>query len=143
MKFTLIIILLLITKFSYSQEIEKKIGNVTIVMSKEIDSLIKLRSNKNIRKNNMVIGWRVNLDFSDNRSYLETIRLKFIKYHPEIETYISFENPRYQLMVGNFKDKNEAEELISIIGMHYKAIFLVRTMVFEEKDEYIREESTK
>ena len=66
MKFTLIIILLLITKFSYSQEIEKKIGNVTIVMSKEIDSLIKLRSNKNIRKNNMVIGWRVNLDFSDN-----------------------------------------------------------------------------
>ena len=143
MKFTLIIILLLITKFSYSQEIEKKIGNVTIVMSKEIDSLIKLRSNRNIRKTNMVLGWRVNLDFSDNRSYLETIRLKFIKYHPEIETYISFENPRYQLMVGNFKDKNEAEELISIIRMHYNAIFLVRTMVFEEKDEYIREESTK
>jgi uncharacterized protein YfbU (UPF0304 family) len=139
----LLTLLLLLTFNIYSQDITIVKDGVTITMSREIDSLIKLKCNKIKDVKYMIPGWRVQLDFSNDLEKVKEIRKKFITYHPEIETYIYFDAPNWILRVGNFADKNDAEKLIKDIRPHYKSIVLLKTPIFEPKDEYVREESYK
>ena len=118
-------------------------SQVEIVMSKEIDSLIKLRCNKDVKRYYTIPGWRVQLDFSNDKSKLMKTREKFISYHPEIETYLTFDAPYWKLLVGNYENRNDAEKLISEIRKHYQGLILIKTSIFEQRDEYVREESYK
>ena len=79
--FTLFIFAMFTT---YGQDTIFVLNGVQIKMDKKIYSLINLKCNK--KEYRMVPGWRVQLDFSDNKTNLEEIRMRFIKYHPEIET---------------------------------------------------------
>jgi hypothetical protein len=142
MRFLLTFILLLITTILYSQDVIIENDGVTIIMDKKIDSLIKLRCVRKLDYN-MMPGWRVQLDFSNDKNKLIKTRDKFITYHPKIETYLTFDAPYWKLVVGNFPEKNEAEKLVKEIRPHYEGIFILKTLIFEPKDEYIREESTK
>jgi hypothetical protein len=142
MRFLLTFILLLITTILYSQDVIIENDGVTITMDKKIDSLIKLRCIRRLEYN-MMPGWRVQIDFSDDKDKLLKTREKFIKYHPKVETYLTFDKPYWKLIVGNYPDRNEAEKLIKDITPHYNSLILLKTLIFEPKDEYIREESTK
>jgi len=139
----LLIAFLLLSFNIYSQDIIIVKDGVTITMSREIDSLIKLKCNKIKDVKYMIPGWRVQLEFSVEKSKVEKTREKFITYHPEIETYIYFDAPNWILRVGNFAEKNDAEKLIKDIRPHYKSIVLLKTPIFEPKDEYVREESDR
>jgi hypothetical protein len=142
MRFLLTFILLLITTILYSQDVIIENDGVTITMDRKIDSLIKLRCIRRLEYN-MMPGWRVQIDFSDDKDKLLKTREKFIKYHPKVETYLTFDKPYWKLIVGNYPDRNEAEKLIKDITPHYNSLILLKTLIFEPKDEYIREESTK
>jgi len=142
MRFLLTFILLLITTILYSQDVIIENDGVTIKMDKKIDSLIKLRCIRRLEYN-MMPGWRVQIDFSDDKDKLLKTREKFIKYHPKVETYLTFDKPYWKLIVGNYPDRNEAEKLIKDITPYYNSLILLKTLIFEPKDEYIREESTK
>lgn len=142
MKFLLFTILLLITTILYSQDTIIENNGVTITVNKKIDTLIKLRCFKKLEYN-MIPGWRVQLDFSNDKNKLIKKRDKFIKYHPKIETYLTFDAPYWKLVVGNFPERNESEKLVEEIRPHYERIFIFKTLIFEPKDEYIREEITK
>ena len=134
----LLTLFLLLAFNIYSQDITIVNDGVTITMSRKIDSLIKLRCFKKLEYK-MMPGWRVQLDFSNDKSKLLKTREKFITYHPEIETYLTFDSPYWKLVVGNYPDRNDAEKLIKDIRQHYQGIFLLKTAIFEPKDEYIRE----
>lgn len=142
MRLLLTFILLLITTILYSQDVIIENDGVTITMDRKIDSLIKLRCIRRLEYN-MMPGWRVQIDFSDDKDKLLKTREKFIKYHPKVETYLTFDKPYWKLIVGNYPDRNEAEKLIKDITPHYNSLILLKTLIFEPKDEYIREESTK
>ena len=83
------------------------------------------------------------ITFFYRENKVEEVRKKFITYHPEIETYLFFDAPNWILRVGDFENKNDAESLIKDIRVHYPNLFLIKTAIFEQKDEYIREESIK
>ena len=124
-------------------------SQVEIIMSKEIDSLIKLRCDKTKNVYYMIPGWRVQLECAqdhDDDVYNKLVkkRKQFITYHPEISTYLFFDAPNWILRVGDFSDKNDAEKLIKEIRIHYPNLILMKAPVFKDKeDEHIREESTE
>ncbi len=119
-------------------------SQVEIVMSKEIDSLIKLRCDKTKNVYYMIPGWRVQLEYTQDKMMLIKKREQFIFYHPEIATYLYFDAPNWILRVGDFSDKNDAEKLIKNIRIHYPNLILMKSPVYKDKeDEYIREEDTK
>jgi hypothetical protein len=142
MRLLLIILLLLVINNLYSQDTIIENDGVSIEMDKKIDSLIKLRCIKKLEYK-MIPGWRVQLDFSNDKNKLIKKRDKFRKYHPKIETYLTFDAPYWKLIVGNFTEQSEAEKLVNEIRPYYEGIFILKTLIFEPKDEYIREESTK
>ena len=119
-------------------------SQVEIVMSKEIDSLIKLRCDKTKNVYYMIPGWRVQLGYTPDKMMLVKKREQFITYHPEISTYLFFDAPNWILRVGDFTDKNDAEKLIKDVRIHYPNLILMKAPVFKDKeDEHIREESTE
>ena len=81
---------------------------IVIIKDKKIDELIQNKSNA---KKISTTGYRVQIYFSTNKNELNDVRLKFIKSHPRIETYITYDAPNYLLRVGDFSEKNDAEKL--------------------------------
>lgn len=124
---------ILITLASYGQDTTFYENGVEITMDKKIYSLIQAKCNK--KYNTMVPGWRIQLDFSTNKENLEDARMRFIKYHPEIETYIIFDAPNWYLRVGNFEDRGDAELFAEEIRVHYRGVFTLPSKVFQKKEE--------
>jgi len=96
---------------------------IVIVKDKKIDELIQNKSNT---KKNSTSGYRVQIYFSTNKSELNDERLKFIKSHPRIETYITYDAPNYLLRVGDFSEKNDAEKFKKEIFKEFPDNFLVK-----------------
>jgi hypothetical protein len=134
MRFLLTFILLLLVNILYSQQVVIENDGVVITMDKKIDSLIKLRCFRKLEYN-MMPGWRVQIDFSDDKQVLLKTREKFIKYHSKVETYLTFDKPYWKLIVGNYPDRNDAEKLINDIAPHYRSLILLKTMIFEPKED--------
>jgi hypothetical protein len=124
---------ILITLVSYGQDTTFYENGVEITMDKKIYSLIQAKCNK--KYHTMVPGWRIQLDFSTNKENLEDARMRFIKYHPEIETYITFDAPNWYLRVGNFEDRGDAELFTEEIRVHYRGVFTLPSKVFQKKEE--------
>jgi hypothetical protein len=104
---------------------------IIITTDIKIDSMVNARCKK--KDYPMVPGWRIELDFSDNKEKLKETRMKFIKYHPEIETYIEYDSPIFHLRVGNFENIEDAEILMDEIRQHYRVVSLLETMVYQKK----------
>jgi hypothetical protein len=133
MKKILSTIFMLMAFAAYGQDTTFYIDGVEITMDKKIYSLIQAKCGRQDKP--MIPGWRVQLDFSDKKQDMVKIRDKFIKYHPEIESYLTFDSPYWYVRVGNFENRDEAERLIKEIWPHYKGLFSFKTMVFQKKDE--------
>ena len=73
-------------------------------------------------------GYRIQIFFdSGNTSKQAAMNAKkrFETRFPEIETYISFEEPNYKVRVGNFRNKLEAERCLNKIASAYPNAFIV------------------
>lgn len=54
-------------------------------------------------------GYRIQLAFDYDKSKVDLIRQTFLARFPQIETYITFEAPNFNLKAGNFRTQIEAE----------------------------------
>lgn len=71
---------------------------------------------KVIAKNNRQMpGYRVQICFDSDKDLVDQIRSEFVKLYPKIDTYLRFEAPNFNLMVGDFRTQKEAEELVDQI----------------------------
>jgi len=73
-------------------------------------------------------GFRIQIFFdSGNNSKQAAMNAKtrFEERFPEIETYISFEEPNYKVRVGNFRTKLDAEGCLKKIAAAYPNAFVV------------------
>jgi hypothetical protein len=64
-------------------------------------------------------GYRVQLCFDSNKEFLDQTRAQFVGEFPKIDTYVRFEAPNFNLMVGDFRTQKEAQELIDLIRGRY------------------------
>ena len=126
MRFLLTIILLLVTNTLYSQDVIIENNGVTIIMSKEIDSLINSKQNKKIESWKVIFfAIRKVNDLSQDKNLLESTKNRVIKYHPDLESVVYFDKPYWKLKVGDFETKKEAEDFISSVSKYYKNMSLI------------------
>ncbi len=118
---------------AYGQDTTFYIDGVEITMDKKIYSLIQAKSMR--KEYPMVPGWRVQLEFSESKEALAKTRMRFIKYHPDIETYITFDAPKWYLRVGNFQDRGDAELFAQDMQKHYNSVFVLQSKVYQKKQE--------
>ena len=54
-------------------------------------------------------GFRIQLAFDSDKQQVDIVRMNFLNKFPELETYITFEAPNFNLKAGNFRTQIEAE----------------------------------
>ena len=58
----------------------------------------------------VIDGYRIQIYFSNERKIAEEQRQKFVRLFPEHETLIEYDAPNYNVKVGAFKTREEAED---------------------------------
>ena len=85
-------------------------GKIEIIQPGQIENLLSLQiANNRLQKG--IPGYRIRI-FSQSgqtaRAKAEETRRNFMRTFPDIEAYLSYQAPNWQIFVGDFRTKNEA-----------------------------------
>jgi hypothetical protein len=88
-------------------------AQIQLIADPRIDQKVAAKNSK------LMPGYRVQLCFDSDKSVIDQTRAQFVSEYPKIDTYVRFEAPNFNLMVGDFRTQNEAEELVERIRGRY------------------------
>jgi hypothetical protein len=114
--------LVLISVFSTVKAQQK--GDVKVIMSPEIENLIKRDIALN-EANQTIEGFRVQIHFGGERAKAQDIKAKFLKQFPETGAYESYQQPNFRVRVGDFRTKLEAQKFLRELAGTFPSAFVV------------------
>lgn len=117
-KLILITVLSLISYFGNAQ--------VTIVKDARIDDLVKAEAQSGTPE---ITGYRLQLAFDTNKSFIDDARSKFASMFPKVDTYVEFVAPHYFLKVGDFRTQLEAEKVKASTTQQFPTCFVVKEKI--------------
>ena len=106
------------------QNINAQINIIENNDKKIIDLLLDRKMNQN-NQFSLYTNFSVQLK-SGLKEDVEVLYKDFTNQYPEIEATIVFANPKFKLVVGNYKNKIEAENLLKQIESKYTDAFVVK-----------------
>ena len=89
-----------------------------------IDLLLQRKMNQNYQFS-LYTNFSVQLK-NGLKEEVEPLYKEFTAQYPQIDATIIFANPKFKLVVGNFKNKIEAENLLKKIQAKYPDAFVVK-----------------
>ena len=96
-------------------------GNLTIVMDSRLELLAKKEAEINEALANgpkFAKGYRLMVLNTTNRTEAMSLRAKLLQLFPEQKIYMTFQPPHIKVKLGNFLEKNEAEEYIKEVNQN-------------------------
>tara|TARA_B100001939_G_scaffold136243_1_gene118279 strand:- start:8291 stop:8704 length:414 start_codon:yes stop_codon:yes gene_type:complete len=96
-------------------------GEITIVKSNELDSIIKLRKGLNSEIQNL----RIQI-YNGDRANAELIMKEYIEIFNDTSANIIYETPNYKVWVGDFYTQLEADGKLIDIRKKYRSAFIFR-----------------
>ncbi len=123
-------VLMLLTAFlvggaAMSQETEQ--GELRVIQDPRVDSLMARYVRVN-EANPLTEGWRIEIFFeAGNLSKKQAMEAKaeFVQKHPDVPSYLIFQQPYYKVRVGDYRTKMEAERFLHAINPDYPQAFVV------------------
>lgn len=88
-------------------------GQIQVIADPRIEQRVAAKNSKQMP------GYRVQLCFDSDKDLIDRTRAQFVAEFPKIDTYVRFEAPNFNLMVGDFRTQKEAEELVEHIRGKY------------------------
>lgn len=124
----LLLTMFFLTMFSFS--FGQTRGEVEVVKDPRIDTLIahRLLAAKSPSEkigNNSGYGYRVQFFISSNRNEIYAKQDMFNKMHPDLRTYIIYQEPNYKIKAGDFRTRLEAQKLMRDLRPLFPTLFLV------------------
>lgn len=99
-------------------------GQVTILNNQKIDEQVIIK-NASV-DTTKISGYRIQLAFNTDRSFVENIKTKYANYYPKNEqTYTIYQQPYWKLRVGNFYREIEALATLKQIREFFPNAFIV------------------
>lgn len=125
------VVSLLVTSFSYSQEV-LLIGDSTSMVNVYGD--IRLASAHQLpgvkpQKTYLTDGYRIVIYRGDVKADAQKTKSNFSKKHPQIEALIFFNSPTYYVRVGNFKTEEEAKSFLENIIKTYPDAVIIEDQI--------------
>lgn len=106
------------------QNVKAQINVIENADQKTIDLLLERKMSQN-NQFSLYTNYSVQLK-NGLKEEVETIYKDFTTQHPEIDATIIYANPKFKLVVGNYKNKIEAEYLLKKIVGNYPDAFVVK-----------------
>ncbi len=101
-------------------------AQVAIVKDSRIDDLVRNQSQSATPEIN---GYRLQLAFDTNKSFIDDARSKFVSMFPKVDTYVEFIAPHYFLKVGDFRTQLEAEKVKTATAAQFPTGFVVKEKI--------------
>jgi hypothetical protein len=99
-------------------------GQVTILNNQKIDEQVIIK-NASV-DTTKISGYRIQLAFNTDRSFVENIKTKYANYYPNNEqTYTIYQQPYWKLRVGNFYREIDALATLKQIREFFPNAFIV------------------
>jgi hypothetical protein len=109
-------------------------SSIVIHKDPRLDVLIKKQAQINevttrdARRN--IAGYRLQVINTSDRNAAISAKTKIYQLYPELKAYLLYQAPYFRLRVGNFRDKDEAEEYRKLLSKEFpNNVFLVRDTI--------------
>ena len=121
---TLIVLLFTTNILLNAQTPATDTGKVEIVQSEKIKEL----ANKHIEINAKAVikGYRIKIHFGADKNKAKEIKALFIAKYPDIPAYEKYDQPNFNIRVGDFRTKLEAYKFLKEVQIDFPASFLVQ-----------------
>ena len=84
-------------------------AQIKIIKDNRVDAVILNKAKTKL------VGYRIQICFDSDKNIVNAARTKFSNLYPKIDTYMNFEAPNFNLLVGDFRTRIEAEKLLEKI----------------------------
>ena len=110
--------------FSFAQTVVPDTGKVELVQENKIKELL----NKHIEINSKtpVKGYRIKIHFGDDKNKSKEVKAKFIARFPDVPAYEKYDQPNFNIRVGDFRTKLEAYKFLKEVQVEFPSAFLVQ-----------------
>jgi len=109
-------------------------SSIVIHKDPRIDALVKKQAQVNeettrdARRN--MPGFRIQVINTSDRNAAISAKTKVYQLYPELKAYLLYQSPYFRLRVGNFRDKDEADDYLKALSKQFPGnVFLVRDIV--------------
>ena len=101
-------------------------GSVSIIQDARLDALMQ-KYQHNHKMQDHLEGFRIQVFSSsgaNSRLRARQALIEFNETYPEILAYLKFESPNFQILVGDFRNRYEAEKVLVEIKPNYSSAFI-------------------
>ena len=88
-------------------------AQIKIIKDNRVDAVILNKAKTKL------FGYRIQICFDSDKTIVDAARTKFSNLYPKIDTYMNFEAPNFNLLVGDFRTRIEAEKILEEILGRY------------------------
>lgn len=127
-------ILVLFVSISLSSLAQTDSNNIVVHKDPRIDLLVKKQieinefTTRNSRRSAQ--GYRIQVISTNNRTKALEAKTKIYQRFPELKTYLMYQSPFFKLKVGNFLDRQDAENFLQdIMQLFPTGVYVVRDIV--------------
>lgn len=92
------------------QTVTTTIGNLELVQEAGIAKLMNAKVS--LQKPKTMPGFRVQIASTANRNEALDMKTQFLKHHPEMRAYVTYQQPYFKLRVGDFEQRVDASKFM-------------------------------
>ena len=120
----IILFIFFATCFSYAQKSGIDTGKVELILDNNIQVLLS----KHIEINSKapIKGYRVKIHFGSDKNKAREIKGNFIAKFPDVPAYEKYDQPNFNIRVGDFRTKLEAYKFLKEVQVEFPSAFLVQ-----------------
>ncbi len=99
-------------------------SSVVITQDARVDDLIRKQKEVNLQKQT-IPGYRIQIFFGSNRPKAIEVKMDFSMKHPQVTSYLTYQQPNFKIRVGDFRTRLEAQKFLKEIQGLYASSFIV------------------
>ncbi|RYY35110.1 MAG: SPOR domain-containing protein [Sphingobacteriaceae bacterium] len=105
-------------------------GRVEVVKDARFDTLITRWDDLNKKSGGAAArssnwGYRVQIFTGSNRNTAFNSQNKFQEMYPGMRTYISYRDPNYKVLAGDFRSRLEAQKMMQELKPYFTGMFII------------------
>jgi hypothetical protein len=124
-KLTFIISLLFVCLFTARGRSQNSAdtGRIELVQEYKIKEL--LAKHVEVNSKSELKGYRVKIHFGSDKTKAREVKAKFISRFPEVPAYEKYDQPNFNIRVGDFRTKLEAYRFLKEVQAEFPSAFIV------------------
>ena len=110
--------------FLFGQKSTADTGKVDLVQETKVKELL----NRQVEINSKapIKGYRIKIHFGADKNKAKEIKAKFIAKFPDVPAYEKYDQPNFNIRVGDFRTKLEAYKFLKEVQVEFPSSFLVQ-----------------